>query len=242
MSAETSPTSPCVTFLNERKSDCALCAVRHSALFGAINPSEFDDELQLVHNGIVRANTVIYRQGDPADAVFTIRNGLVKLVHQNESDAILRLLGRGGAIGLEAAADGHYEHTAVAMRDLNLCRIPATVLRALIGSDPGLLSGLAAKWREHATLSDQWITTISRGRHQDRVESLIRLFVRISGDSPNAVRLPHAAEMAAILGCSTTYVSRWMATLKRKRLLKRIGPWTYRCDPSLIEPPRRRGR
>ena len=216
--------------------------MRSSVLFGAMEPSEFDDELKLIHNGIVRANTVIYRQGDPADAVFTIRSGLVKLLHQDESEKIVRLLGRGGAIGLEAAADGHYEHTAVAMRDLSLCRIPATVLRALIGPHPGLLSGLAAKWREHATLSDQWISTISRGRHQDKVESLIRLFVMISGDTPNAVRLPRTAEMAAILGCSATYVSRWMATLKRKGLLKRIGPWTYRCDPALIEPPRPHGR
>jgi CRP-like cAMP-binding protein len=242
MSAEMSPRSPCVTFLNEHQSDCIECGVRRSALFAAIDPAELEDELQVIHNGILRANTVIYRQGDPADAAFTVRSGLVKLVHHNESEKILRLLGRGGAIGLEAAAGGHYEHTAVAMRDLNLCRIPASALRALIERHPQLLGGLADKWREHAMLSDQWIRTIGRGKHQDRLAALIRLIVTISGDSPNAVRLPRAAEMAAILGCSTTYVSRSMATLKRKGLLKRIGPWTYRCDPSLIEPPRPYGR
>jgi CRP/FNR family transcriptional regulator len=237
VTAEISPRSRCVTLVNEQQSDCARCGMRLSALFGAIDPSKFADELKSIHNGIVRENSVIYRQGDVADAVFTIRTGLIKLVHQNESEEIVRLLGRGGAIGLEAASGGRYEHTVVAIRDLNLCRIPASTLRVLMEQHPRLLSGLADQWREHATLSEQWISTLSRGKHQDRVASLIRLIVKISGDSPNAVRLPRTAEMAAILDSSPTYLSRWMATLKRKRLLTRIGPWLYRCDPSLIEPP-----
>jgi CRP-like cAMP-binding protein len=199
-----------------------------------------DDELKAIHNGIVRPDAVIYRQGDPADAVFTIRSGLVKLVRVNESQEIVRLLGRGAAIGLEAATDAHYEHSAIAMRDLNLCRIPSSLLGSLEQRSPPLLKGLAAKWREHATLSDLWISSICRGKQQDRVPALIRFIIKVSGDPPTAVRLPHTAEMAAILGCSTTYVSRFMATLKRKGMLHRIGPWTYRCGPELIESPQGR--
>ncbi len=228
--------SPCVSFLKEQESDCLHCAVRNSALFSELAPDDLDQRLKTIHNGLVRADTVIYRQGQEADAVFTLRNGLVKLIAgaDTATSRIVRVLGRGAAVGLESASGGTYEHTAIALRDLNLCRIPRAVLLALGEQHPGLLAGLVSKWREHALLADRWISTICVGKQKGKEIALIRLLIEISGDPIDTVRLPRTADMAAILGCSPEGVSRRMAKLKRQGLLRRVAPWTYQCDPSLI--------
>lgn len=237
MAETTDLQSPCVSFLKEQESDCLRCAVRNSALFSELAPNDLDQRLNAIHNGVVRADTVIYRQEQEANAVFTVRNGLVKLIAGAADTAtprIVRVLGRGAAVGLESASGGRYEHTAIALRDLNLCRIPRAVLLALGEQHPGLLAGLVSKWREHALLADRWISTICVGKQKGKEIALIRLLIEISGDPLDTVRLPRTADMAAILGCSPEGVSRRMAKLKRQGLLRRVAPWTYRCDPSLI--------
>ena len=231
----TNPQSPCVSFLKERESDCLHCAIRASALFAELGKSDLDQRLKTIHNGVVPAETAIYRSGDPAEAVFTIRSGMVKLVGAAAvpSPRIVRLLGPGAAIGLEAATGGSYEHDAVAMRDVNLCRIPRSALLSLGQQHPGVQTGLVNKWREHALLADRWISTICNGKQKARATALVRLLIEISRDPWDAVRLPRTADMAAVLGCSAEGISRQMARLKRQGLLKRVAPRTFWCDPAL---------
>jgi CRP-like cAMP-binding protein len=236
MTGSREPLSPCVSFLKEHQSDCVHCTIRGSALFADIDVAELDQRLKTVRNGVVRANTVIYRQGEPAVTVFTIRSGVVKLVTEDTDSLprVLRMLGRGSAVGLESLDGGVYEQTAVAMRDLNLCRIPKATLVNLGNRHPSLLNGIVRKWREHVYWSERWITTLCTGKQSERVPSLICLIAEISGDPLSAVRLPRSSEMADILGCSVEGVSRRMARLKRKGLLKRVAPWTYSCEPDLL--------
>jgi CRP/FNR family transcriptional regulator len=121
------------------------------------------------------------------------------------------------------------------MRDLNVCRIPRSALLELGQSHPGLLSGIVKKWREHVYWSDRWITSLCAGKQSERVPSLICMIAEVSGDPLRAVRLPRSAEMAEILGCSVESLSRRMAELKRQGQLTRVGPWTYSCEPALLE-------
>lgn len=236
MDSSRDPPSPCVAFLKERDSDCIRCAIRGSALFSDLRAADLDQRLRPIRNGLIRGNSVIYRQGDPAMAVFTLRAGVAKLVHEvpEGQPRILRLLGRGAALGLETVDGGRYTHTAVAIRDLDLCRIPRAALRNLGEQHPRLLMGLVKKWREHAYWSERWVAALCTGRSATRVPSLIRVLSEISGDPPNAIRLPRSCDMAGFLGCSVEALSRQMSDLKRKGLLKRIAPWTYRCAAELL--------
>lgn len=236
MAVSKDPASPCVSFLKERESDCIHCAIRGSALFAELDIADLDQRLRPIHNGLVRGDSVIYCQGEPAEAVFTLRSGVVKLIGKDadSSPRILRMLGRGAAIGLESVDGGTYAHTAVGMRDLNLCRIPRSALLDLGDQHPGLLMGLVTKWREHAYWSERWIGSLCTGKQATRVPSLICLLAEISGDPLSAVRLPRSSEMAEILGCSAEGISRRMAKLKRKGILRRVAPWTYSCEPELL--------
>lgn len=229
--------SPCDTFLKEQPSDCLGCAVRSSALFAQLDTSELKNHLKPIYNGLVEADNVIYEAGAPAKAVFTVRWGVVKLLKKEvkEKEHIVRLLGRGSAIGLEAVDGGVYEHTAITTRDVNLCRIPIASLRDLGRQNPRLAAGLLEKWKDQAAWSDKWIATLCRGKLEQRAKALVRLLSDVSGDPPAALRLLQTNDMADILGVSTEAVSRCMAEFKRRGLLERVAPWTYKCKPALLQ-------
>lgn len=177
----------------------------------------------------------IYTEGQPAEAAYTVRTGLVKLLApgRDGNPRILRLLGRGDSLGLECLDSPVYSHTAVAMRQVTLCRIPAPMVRERAKQSSEFALALGQVWRFHAFWADLRIGCLETGPMRPRVSALIHLLLVISGDSPQALRMPRTAELADILGCSTESVSRTMVALKRSGLLRRVAPWTYRCSPVL---------
>mgnify|MGYP003572635391 FL=1 len=222
----------------ERDSDCFHCAVRASALFCKLSTSALDQTLKRIRNGVLPADTVIYRSGDVADATFTVRNGLVKLINPRTpaGPRIVSLMGHGAAIGLESMDGRIYQHTAITIRESNICRIPSEVLSELKGRSPELTEGLICKWRDHAYSAENVICTLCAGQLKERATALLRHIIDVTRDRPEAVRLPRTADMAEILGVSAESISRCMADLKRQGLIRRVAPWTYRCDEALIRP------
>jgi CRP-like cAMP-binding protein len=186
---------------------------------------------------VPRRGTPIYAAGDPGQAVFTVRVGVVKLVMEipGRESRIVRLLGRGATLGLEALAGRPYAHTAVTLRTTSLCEIPLPTVDELHVHNPRILHGLMEKWNEQVVWADRWIAILGSGTVPQRFADLARLIADISGDPLEAVHLPPAADIAAILGCSSESVSRHLAELKRAGLLTYVAPRTYRCDPQLFD-------
>jgi len=87
----------------DTSADCRHCALRQQALFAAPRAPDFEHispsiRASLVPAGTVPAGTEIYREDTAAEAVHTIRRGIVKLIKQTpgqEARIIVRLLGRG---------------------------------------------------------------------------------------------------------------------------------------------------
>jgi CRP/FNR family transcriptional regulator len=216
---------------DERPSDCILCAVRQSALFADLDDRELGKRLQGIRNAFWPANAGIYSQGQVQHAVFSIRSGLVKLVRADpgKPGRIVRLLGRGAAIGLEALDGDPYAHEAVAVRESNLCRIPGSVMTMLGERNPRLCKGLICKWREHAQSAEAWIVSLQHGSLEERAKALVKLLASVSGDPYDAVRVLCNDDMASLLGVSAESLSRRVAKLKRDGIIRRVGPWTYDC-------------
>lgn len=226
-------TGACGRFIREGNADCRRCGLRKSALFADLVDAELGHLTTEICSGVLRRGSLIYAAASAGTAVFTIRVGLVKLAMKvpGREGRIVRLLGRGATLGLEALAGRPYDHTASALRTTSLCRIPIPTVEALHGRNPRLLHGLMAKWHEQVTWADRGIAVLGTGTVPQRVANLVRLLVDIGGDPLDAVQLPVVADIAAILGVSHESVSRHLAELKRAGLLVRVAPRTYRCDP-----------
>jgi len=212
--------------------DCRRCAVRQQALFSALRGSDFDHLLILIRSAVVPAGTQLYAEDEAGDAIYTVRWGLMKLLKRAPEGGarIVRVLGPGAAVGLEALKEGVYWHTAIALRETGLCRIPFRVVEQLQEHNRQVAERLIGQWEKYVEYADRWITELSGGPVKPRVRRLMGFLVEVTGSDAGEIEVPSVDDLAAILGASVESVSRAMAELKRGKVLTRVAPRTYRCD------------
>ncbi|MDR2876902.1 MAG: Crp/Fnr family transcriptional regulator [Chromatiales bacterium] len=187
------------------------------------------------------AREIIYREGEAADTVYAIRHGLVKLISYlpNGRGRIVRLYGKGIWVGLEGLLRRPYAHTAIAIDEVEVYRLPASTLRVMQRDDPSDYQHLMQKWHEHLVEADMWISDFSTGSVRSRVARLINFLSRIEEQlNSGEVKLLTCDEMAAILGVTPESVSRIIAEFKRGGVLRALDNASselYRCDAIELE-------
>ncbi|MCU0299199.1 MAG: Crp/Fnr family transcriptional regulator [Candidatus Nanopelagicales bacterium] len=212
--------------------DCRHCPMRQQALFSALRGPDFEHIFLPIRSAICPPGTLIYREDEPAEAVYTIRSGTLKLSKRCEhgGDRIVRILGRGSAAGLEALTQGFYWHTAAALREAELCRIPLAVFDELQRRNIQLSDGVIGQWEQQIGCADRWLAELYDGPVAERVRRLVRMLAELDAAEGQPLRLPLMDDLAAILGASRESVSRVVAELKREKVLKHVAPHTYECD------------
>ena len=212
--------------------DCRHCRLRGEGLFSAVRGTDFDHLFLPVRTADFPRRTVLYREGQHADAVFALREGMVKLIKRTPDgdERIVRLLGRRAAMGLEALTHGIYWHTAEALREVDVCRIPLAVFDKLQARHAGISERVVGQWEDQVRCADRWLAELSAGPVNERVRRLLRLLAELDGDNGHHLQLPPMADLANILGTSRESVSRTLAELKRDQTLRHVAPRTYDCD------------
>lgn len=207
---------------------CRDCGIRDLVLFADLQETDF----RLIHQPISElefdAGGVLYHAEAAPDSVYTIREGLVKLV-QYQPDGhqrILRLLRQGDVAGMEALVDQRYQHDAVALERVAVCRIPVAVVTRLSRDTPRLHRQLLSRWQRALSDADAWLTTLSSGPAPQRVA---RLLVYLAGSHPGQrCFLPSRDDIGAMLGIASETASRVTADLKRRG-------WLHELDPRHVE-------
>ena len=212
--------------------DCRHCAMRRQALFSALRAPDFEHIFLPIRSAVCPRDTILYQQDQAADAVYSIRRGMLKLIKHSaaEGDRIVRLLGRGAATGLEALTHGLYWHTATALRELEVCRIPLGVFDELQARNVQLSDRMVGQWEHQVIEADRWLAELGSGTLHERVRRLVRVLAEMDAADGNLLELPPMADLANILGASRESVSRTLAELKRGSALRRVAPRTYECD------------
>jgi CRP-like cAMP-binding protein len=210
------------------RAKCAVCDVRNFVLFAGLTVRELDAILQPIDNLHARAGATLYAQGAPATSLFTVRSGLVQLRLDlpNGSHRIVRLLRPGDVVGMEALVDERYRHSAVVMRDADLCRIPREVVMHLDQTNPGVHQGLLKRWQCSIDQADHFIVALSTGPAEARMARL--LLTLCSDNQPEA--LPSREAMGALLGITTETASRVMAEFRRRGLIHTRQGSEVVCD------------
>ena len=155
--------------------DCRNCGIRDMVLFADLNESDFN----LIHapiDDIAFSHGVeLLGEGRQAGHVMTIRTGVVKLV-RNVADGrarIVRILKTGDVIGLEALFSNVYEADAIALGDVNVCKIPVAVIKDLSAASPRLHMRLMERWHRAVKEADDWLATLNFGTARQRVANII---------------------------------------------------------------------
>ena len=220
------------------RADCKHCGIRNRVLFSGLSDEELDAILKPIDVYCYPPESVVYHEGERHNSLYTARTGLVKLVRYlaDGSSRIVRLLRKGDAFGLERLIGKGYEHTAVAVTPLSVCRIPTVVLKQLDMTNPVVHRQLMERWDEHLCRADDGIAFLSTGTIRKRVAYLIELLAESAERNPShRVELLGREDMAAMLGVRVESLSRVIAELKREGILRRLGDETYEYDPQALQ-------
>ncbi len=207
---------------------CDLCSVRTSVLFAGIEPQLLGRIQHAIEERRLARGTSLYRLAEAGRAIYTVRDGLVKLLQYlpDGSERIVRLVRPTDVTGLEALLGQPYQHDAVVEQDATVCRIPVEVVRMLEEESPQLYRELMRRWQQALSEADAWFTELSTGTARQRVA---RLLLRLVDEQGNSVcQLFGRRDIAAMLGITTETASRLVAEFKREGYIVQTGNG-FRC-------------
>lgn len=167
---------------------------------------------------------IIYHKNDPADRVYLIRSGLVKLLSflPNGQVRIVRLDTRDQWIGYEGLMGNGYWHTAVAVDTTEALCFQTNSLQEMEQQQPDQFGPLLRRWCDDLVQADHWISDFSTGEIRPRVARLVQYLAQLEyGEPLSQVKLLTVHEMAEILGVTQESVSRILASFKRNCLLQK---------------------
>lgn len=206
-------------------------------LFSDLPESAFEDLVFPIDNMLYSSGSVLYQEGDDDAVLYSMRSGLVKLLHlaADGSRRIVRLLGPGSTLGLELLdGDKGYRHTAVALSEVDVCRIPVATLSKLERAFPDLCRQVRNRLQDNLDRADQWIMTLNSGPASQRVAHLLLMLDTLSSHQNGDIELLGREDMAAIVGTSLETVCRIIADLRRKHIINRISHGLHHLDVAAL--------
>ena len=225
--------APCLAEFLMGRMDCRRCGDRHDKLFSSIAVHNIDYRAVGIHDYELPPGTRILRQGEPADAVYTVRAGFIKrwLTLPDGSVRIVRLLRPGDVLGLEALSQRSYNLGAGAITNVQLCRLPIDAIEQLRLAQPNLISELESRWHTLLSRSDHFVATVTVGPSRVRVLKLLRYLAEFAAPAP----CPSVSrqDMAAMVDVSAATASRVVAELKAGGLL-RERQHRFEFDPERV--------
>lgn len=201
---------------------CQLCPIRDLVLFADLK----QDDFHLLHLPIkeleLKVGGILYEQKDKIDYVYTIRSGLIKLVHYlpDGNYRIIRLLRQGDLAGIEALNGSAYLHHAIALQDTSICQIPVKNIEQLNDNSSHLYKQLTARWHKVQSDADIWLADLTMGSSKQRVAKLLIYLADYKTEVPTeSFYLPSREDIGALLAITTETASRIIAEFKRAGVL-----------------------
>ncbi|MDD0815237.1 Crp/Fnr family transcriptional regulator [Curvibacter sp. HBC28] len=200
-------------------SDCRGCGIRDMALFAELDERDFSLIHAPIDDLLYQPGQVLYREGQAAQGLFTLRRGMLKLVRATPDgrERIVRLVQPGDVAGLEALASPRFDSEAVALSEVAVCRIPLEVLHSLAAQSPRLHGRLMAKWQGALKAADDWLAELNFGSARQRVAHLVAKMAQ-SQDGAE-LQLFRREDMGAMLDLKLETVSREVSALVRDGVL-----------------------
>ncbi|MGA9575550.1 MAG: Crp/Fnr family transcriptional regulator [Lysobacterales bacterium] len=190
------------------------------------------------------AKEVIHREADAVDKVYYIRGGMVKLLSylHNGRARIVRLHAGGHWLGLEGLVGQPYEHTAVAVDDVETYYFSVKHLQQLEHDNSRRYLQIVKQVYGNLAQADRWIADFSTGGIRARVARLLEFLSKLKyGNASGMVELLTVHEMADMLGVTPESVSRILAEFKRNETLTLHKPGSksneiYKIDSQKLHP------
>lgn len=210
-----------------RDSVCSHCDARAFSVCSSLNIDDLAGLDSIAERLSLRAGEPLVREGDPADYVFNITSGSVRIYKllPDGRRQITGFLFAGDFVGLATGQD--YAFSAEAIEDATVCRFRKSEYRTLIRERPALEAALLERATHELAASQNQMLLLGRKTARERIASfLLDLPERDPIRPPVAdqVHLPMTrAEIADYLGLTIETVSRELTKLKTSGLIRMLS-------------------
>ena len=200
---------------------CQQCPIRELVLFADLQREDFDLLHSPINDYTIKVGESLYQEQQSPKYVYTIRSGLVKLVHYlpDGSYRIVRLLHQGDLAGIEALNKSSYLHHAIALQETSVCKIPVENIELLNNNTPHLYKQLTARWQKVQSDANVWLADLTMGSSKKRMANLL-LYLSDYTNDEGYFYLPTREDIGALLAVTTETSSRIIAEFKRLELIQ----------------------
>lgn len=217
------------------EADCLNCSLRSSALFNGLTVDDFEQVHHQIEQDVLKPGDTLYKTGDNGQHLFTVRSGLLKLVHYlpDGTQRIVRLAQSTDVLGLEVLVTDRYQHEAIVLRTTEMCRYPAAAVTQLSHSNSILHRDLMSRWQRALDQAEASLTQFSTGTAKRRMANLL-LYLSEANDSAECVLLGRE-DIGSLLSITIETASRTISEFKRMGIITEIRHNHFHLDKPAVE-------
>jgi CRP-like cAMP-binding protein len=200
-------------------------AAHIAATFGS---SGFDKRASHPTVGTYGKGQTIFAQGEPADAVFRVENGNVKLTVKSRSgkSAVIAVFQAGECFGVGCLrGEALHRTTATSIGDSSVTRVDKAIMQRRLRNEPALANLLIAYLlgRVGRSEDDQADQLLHSSEH--RLARLLLLLSGFTGDSAHVVSLSEFDQgtLAQMVGTTRSRVSHFMNEFRKRGFIEYNG-------------------
>lgn len=225
--ARTTLPPPAFPRLEPFKVACSSCCLRHLCLPTGLAPAETEQLERLVQGRrVVPRNTVLFRAGEPFEALHVVRTGFFKTsaVAEDGRDQVIGFQMAAELLGLDGISAGTHACTAVALEDSQVCVVPYARLDELSRDFDRLQQQFHRLMSREIVREQGVLLMLGAMRAEQRVVSFLmdllrRLQARGFSSSSVVLRMSRE-EIGSYLGLTLETVSRTLSRLQDEGMLE----------------------
>lgn len=225
--ARTTHPPPAFPRLEPFKVACSNCSLRHLCLPTGLTPAETEQLERMVQGRrVVPRNTVLFRAGEPFEAIHVVRTGFFKTsaIAEDGRDQVTGFQMGAELLGLDGICGGVHTCTAVALEDSQVCVIPYARLDDLSRDFEALQQQFHRLMSREIVREQGVLLMLGAMRAEQRVIAfLMNLLKRLQArgfSSSSVVLRMTREEIGSYLGLTLETISRTLSKLQDEGMLE----------------------
>lgn len=209
-------------------------------LFGDLATADLAAMRPLLHRRQFKAGAVVFQRGDPADDVYLIVSGQLRISvgSADGRELAFRIVGPGEMVGELGVLDGSRRSADLtALRDSVLLGLGRGALQNLLSSRPAMASGVIRFLCNRLRDTSEQLESLALQRIEVRLARLLLRLAHTPAPVQGEVELTlglSQSEIAALIGASRPKVNLAFADLEARGAIRRAGR-TLRCRIGTLE-------
>lgn len=213
--------------------ECGNCEAHTNCCFRELPPQSLQKFRGLLLLRRYGPGVIVFREGEPADGIFVVRSGWLRLTHisQEGKSVIIGFVGPGGILGLTEVMTGCTHHVgAEVLEECELEYLRSQSFLPFLENNPKLAVTLLAAVSHDVRRSVAEVCALAgKLPLQERLFCKLQELAESCGQpTPRGIqiRLPFTVqELADSLGCSRQWTTKLLYGLEEQGLIRRRQSW-----------------